>query len=134
MSIISGTATYLCAVRSAFGRIVAPDGSPAEAHLKPPKEGLRSNIEGLRAVAVGAVLLYHAGVPFAPGGYVGVDVFIVISGFLITGLLIPTVKTCTQAVCLCQLSYTRYGWARTLSPPQRAFLSPTLLRRQGATQ
>jgi peptidoglycan/LPS O-acetylase OafA/YrhL len=45
-------------------------------------------VEGLRAVAVGAVLLYHAGVPFAPGGYVGVDVFFVISGFLITGLLV----------------------------------------------
>jgi peptidoglycan/LPS O-acetylase OafA/YrhL len=35
-----------------------------------------------------AVLLYHAGVPFARGGYVGVDVFFVISGFLITGLLV----------------------------------------------
>ena len=39
-------------------------------------------------MAVGTVLLYHAGVPFAPGGYVGVDVFFVISGFLITGLLV----------------------------------------------
>jgi peptidoglycan/LPS O-acetylase OafA/YrhL len=39
-------------------------------------------------VAVGCVLLYHAGLPFAPGGYVGVDVFFVISGFLITGLLL----------------------------------------------
>ena len=93
MSIISGTATYLRAVRSAFGRIVAPDGSPAETKRKPPKEGFRPDIEGLRAVAVGAVLLYHAGVPFAPGGYVGVDLFFVISGFLFTGLLVPTVKT-----------------------------------------
>ena len=39
-------------------------------------------------MAVGVVLLYHAGVPLARGGYVGVDVFFVISGFLITGLLV----------------------------------------------
>ncbi len=95
MSIIGGAGTYLRAVRSAFGRIVAsdmpanaPDGSPGKANPKPPKEGFRPDVEGLRAVAVGAVLLYHAGVPFAPGGYVGVDVFFVISGFLITGLLL----------------------------------------------
>jgi peptidoglycan/LPS O-acetylase OafA/YrhL len=79
---------YVCAIWSAFDRTVASDGSPAGAHLKPPKEGFRPDIEGLRAVAVGAVLLYHAGGSFAPGGYVGVDVFLVISGFLITGLLL----------------------------------------------
>jgi peptidoglycan/LPS O-acetylase OafA/YrhL len=54
----------------------------------PHKSTFRPDIEGLRAVAVGTVLLYHAGVPFARGGYVGVDVFFVISGFLITGLLV----------------------------------------------
>ncbi len=48
----------------------------------------RPDIEGLRAIAIVAVLLCHAGVPFLAGGYVGVDVFFVISGFLITGLLI----------------------------------------------
>ena len=49
--------------------------------------GFRPDIEGLRAVAVLAVVLFHADVPGVGGGYVGVDVFFVISGFLITGLL-----------------------------------------------
>lgn len=48
----------------------------------------RSDIEGLRALAVIAVLLYHFEVPGFGGGYVGVDVFFVVSGFLITGLLV----------------------------------------------
>ena len=52
------------------------------------KSGFRPDVEGLRAVAVVAVLLYHGGMPFAGGGYVGVDVFFVISGYLITGLLL----------------------------------------------
>ncbi|MDT5078622.1 MAG: hypothetical protein QOJ80_3259, partial [Mycobacterium sp.] len=58
-----------------------------EAHGRPLKSSFRPDIEGLRAVAVLAVVLFHASVPGVPGGYVGVDVFFVISGFLITGLL-----------------------------------------------
>ncbi|MFN8027680.1 MAG: acyltransferase family protein [Acidimicrobiia bacterium] len=45
-------------------------------------------LDGLRAVAVIAVLLYHADVPFWKGGFLGVDVFFVISGYLITCLLL----------------------------------------------
>ncbi|MEX2106915.1 MAG: acyltransferase family protein [Solirubrobacterales bacterium] len=56
------------------------------------KRGFRPDIEGLRAIAIGAVLLCHAGIPFAAGGYVGVDVFFVISGFLITRLLLTEVE------------------------------------------
>ncbi|PYF99412.1 Peptidoglycan/LPS O-acetylase OafA/YrhL, contains acyltransferase and SGNH-hydrolase domains [Georgenia satyanarayanai] len=52
----------------------------------------RPDIEGLRAVAIGLVLVYHAGVHQLPGGFVGVDVFFVISGFLITGLLIREIE------------------------------------------
>lgn len=46
----------------------------------------------MRAVAIGLVLLYHAGLPWLPGGFVGVDVFFVISGFLITGLLLREIE------------------------------------------
>ncbi|KAA1374920.1 acyltransferase family protein [Aeromicrobium fastidiosum] len=57
--------------------------------LTKPDHGrtIRLDIEGMRTIAVGSVLIAHAGVPFAAGGFVGVDVFFVLSGFLITGLL-----------------------------------------------
>jgi peptidoglycan/LPS O-acetylase OafA/YrhL len=48
----------------------------------------RPDIQGMRAIAVLLVALQHAGVPHITGGYVGVDVFFVVSGFLITGLLL----------------------------------------------
>ncbi len=52
----------------------------------------RPDIDGLRALAVLAVVLYHVEVAAVPGGYVGVDVFFVISGFLITRLVLHDVE------------------------------------------
>lgn len=52
----------------------------------------RPYIDGLRAVAVVPVILFHADIPLFSGGYVGVDIFFVISGFLITGILLNEIK------------------------------------------
>lgn len=52
----------------------------------------RPDIDGLRALAVLPVILFHAGLPAFEGGYVGVDIFFVISGFLITSILIKDIE------------------------------------------
>ena len=56
--------------------------------MSAPRADFRPDIEGLRGVAILLVVLFHAGVPMLAGGFVGVDVFFVLSGFFITGLLV----------------------------------------------
>ena len=53
----------------------------------------RSDIDGLRAISVIAVIIFHSGLGILSGGYVGVDIFFVISGYLITGLIFKEVKS-----------------------------------------
>ncbi|MCB5163961.1 acyltransferase family protein [Streptomyces bambusae] len=65
-----------------------PTSAAAESGPSPHRSAFRPDIEGLRAAAVLAVLAFHAELPGFTGGFVGVDVFFVISGYLITGLLV----------------------------------------------
>jgi peptidoglycan/LPS O-acetylase OafA/YrhL len=75
------------------GEIVRPSGrahgpTAGSAWAKDHWGGFQGDVEGLRAIAVLGVVAFHAAVPWMPGGYVGVDVFLVISGYLISGLLV----------------------------------------------
>ncbi|HEY5273614.1 MAG TPA: acyltransferase [Acidimicrobiales bacterium] len=76
--------TTLAATPAAEGEAGRTTGSHQE---------FRADLQGLRAVAVALVVLYHAHLPGIRGGYVGVDVFYVLSGFLITGLLLRERET-----------------------------------------
>ncbi len=73
--------------------VADPKASVARPKTEPEKEGFRPDIEGLRGVAVALVVLFHAGLLSGAtvqltGGFIGVDLFFVVSGYLITGLLI----------------------------------------------
>lgn len=59
-------------------------------HQRP--SSFRPDIEGLRGIAVLIVVLFHCGFPGLSGGFVGVDVFFVLSGFLITGMLVREIQ------------------------------------------
>jgi peptidoglycan/LPS O-acetylase OafA/YrhL len=63
-----------------------PSGN--EAGSPPGDRAFRPDVEGLRAVAILLVVLYHAGLTRLSGGFVGVDVFFVVSGYVITGVLL----------------------------------------------
>ncbi|MEN9646237.1 MAG: hypothetical protein RL238_2906 [Actinomycetota bacterium] len=88
-----------------------------------PSATFRPDIEGLRAIAVLLVLVYHAEFAWAAGGFIGVDVFFVLSGFLITSLLLRELRT-TGTVSLSNFWARR---ARRLLPASGLVLVCTLL-------
>ena len=99
--------------------------APARA-VRRSSKNFRPDVEGLRAIAIVAVVAYHVGVPFVSGGFVGVDVFFVISGFLITGLLVKE-ATSTGHVDLSRFWARR---ARRLLPAATLVLAANLIIRQ----
>ena len=83
----------------------------------------RPDIDGLRAIAVAIVVAFHAGVPGFSGGFVGVDVFFVISGYLITGLLVAELRE-TGSISLSRFYARR---VRRLLPALALVLASTLV-------
>lgn len=87
------------------------------------RASFRPDLEGLRAVAVVLIVLYHAGVAGVSGGYVGVDVFFVLSGYLITGLLIRELRA-THSISFAAFYARR---ARRILPASFLVLAATLV-------
>ncbi len=73
---------------------------PPSQHLSAPQKavGYRPDIDGLRAIAVMLVVIFHAFPNLLPGGYVGVDVFFVISGFLISNIIFGALNSNTFSI------------------------------------
>ena len=65
--------------------------------MSSPSSHYRPDVDGLRAIAVMLVLNFHAFPEALPGGFVGVDVFFVISGFLITGIITRELDSAVSA-------------------------------------
>jgi peptidoglycan/LPS O-acetylase OafA/YrhL len=88
-----------------------------------PKPGFRPDIQGLRAIAVLAVLGYHVGVPAFGGGYLGVDLFFVISGYLIGGHIVR------EILATGRLNFTAFYTrrARRILPASLAVIALTML-------
>ena len=79
--------------------LTAPTHSLPQASAREARVPYSPALDGLRAFAVLAVLAYHAGIRQVPGGLLGVDVFFVLSGFLITRLLIAEPGKLLEAFC-----------------------------------
>src|SRR3954470_19849902 len=96
---------------------------PAPTGGQPPAWGYHRPLDGIRAFAVLAVVLFHAGIPGLGGGFLGVDTFFVLSGFLITSLLLAE-RWRTGRISLTRFWVRR---ARRLLPALLAMLLATVV-------
>jgi peptidoglycan/LPS O-acetylase OafA/YrhL len=118
------------------------DQPPMAAEPEPAATATRlPGLDGVRALAVLAVLAFHQGLPWIPGGFLGVDVFFVLSGYLITDLLVATyrkrggiglgrfyqrrARRLLPALALMLITVT--AAVSALEPGQRATLRPAIL-------
>ena len=83
----------------------ATHGPPPQASRDVAHSGVRADIQGLRAIAVTSVVVFHFWPSLLPGGFTGVDVFFVVSGFLITGRILRDLERRTP------LSFVANFWA-----------------------
>ncbi|MGB6058124.1 MAG: acyltransferase family protein [Microthrixaceae bacterium] len=102
--------------------------SDRASQVEPPRavavpQAFRADIQGLRGLAILGVVAYHVGVPVLQGGFTGVDVFFVLSGYLITGLLIKEFQN-SGRVSLLRFSARRI---RRLLPASAVVLLATLV-------
>ena len=131
---------------------VAPGGikyqpQTAAQHRRSTASGhhYRPDIDGLRAVAVVLVVMYHLGVGFTKGGFVGVDVFFVISGFLITQIICADIRDGSFSLAqfyerrvrrifpalFCVLLFTSVAGTFLLFPPELEYLGKALAAATG---